>query len=265
MVADALHLAGLAQNIAALHADGFDVVVVHGGGPQVTALQATLGQTAHKVAGQRVTSADDIFAVTSCLAGSVNVQLCAALLAGGVPAFGCHGASGALVRAVKRPPLEVPGHGIVDYGEVGDVVDVNAALVEALWAAGQVPVIATLGIEADTGRVLNVNGDVAAAAIALAVEATLVVMVTAVGGVFRDHRDPATRLPALTLAEARGLIADGVIRDGMVPKVEEALRLLERGVPTVGIASGLTPQTFARLAAGDVTVGTRLIADGKSA
>ena len=261
VVDDAAHLQGLADNLVALRAAGYDVVVVHGGGPQVTALQMQLGQTAVKVAGQRVTSSDDLFAVTACLAGVVNVTLCAALVRAGLPAFGCHGASAGMVSAVKRPPLEVRGHGIVDYGEVGDVDDVDTAPLRALLGAGCVPVVATLGIERRTGRVLNINGDTAAAAIAAALSAKLVVLVTAVGGVFADRKDPSTRFASLTPAAAQALIADGTIADGMIPKVQEALGLLAASpsTSTAAIVSARVPGAFVAVAAGSDAHGTRFI------
>jgi acetylglutamate kinase len=261
VVADAAHLAGLADNLRGLLAT-HRVVVVHGGGPQVSALQEKLGQTVTKVAGQRVTFADDIFAVTASLAGSVNVTLCAALLQAGVRAFGCHGASGAMIACHKREPLQVAGHGVVDYGEVGDVDAVDTAGLMALCDAGYVPVVATLGIDAAAGRVLNVNGDSAAAAVAKALPAALVVLVTGVGGVFRDRHDASTRLPRLTASEARGLVSDGVIADGMIPKVEEALTLLSCGVGCVAIASAMDAAAFAALASGTESAeahGTRLL------
>ncbi len=224
VVDDAAHLRGLCRNVRALRDGGASVVVVHGGGPQVTRLQEKLGQKANKVAGQRVTGADDIGAVVSALCGTVNVAVVAALKACGVAAFGGHGAS--VIRAHKRPPVDVAGHGVVDYGEVGDVDGVDAAPLLALCAAGHVPVIATLGLEPSTGRVLNINGDTAAAAVARALPAAQVMLVTAVGGVFRDLKDPTSRLSTLTTTTARAAIADGTIAGGMIPKVEEALSLL---------------------------------------
>lgn len=259
VVEDADHLAGLADNLVSLQAAGYRVVVVHGGGPQVTALQTSLGQTAVKVAGQRVTSSADLYAVTACLAGVVNVTLCAALVKAGVRAFGCHGASGAMIAAGKRPPVDVRGHGVVDYGEVGDVSHVDTRALHALLDAGCVPVVATLGIEPSTGRVLNINGDTAAAAVASALPATLVVLVTAVGGVFKDRHDPSTRLSSLTVAEAKALIEQGVIVDGMIPKVEEALGLLTSSVQTTAIVSGKTPGAFVAVAHGDGSCGTRFV------
>ena len=259
VVEDADHLAGLADNLVSLQAAGYRVVVVHGGGPQVTALQTSLGQTAVKVAGQRVTSSADLYAVTACLAGVVNVTLCAALVKAGVRAFGCHGASAAMIAATKRPPVDVRGHGVVDYGEVGDVAHVDTRALHALLEAGCVPVVATLGIEASTGRVLNINGDTAAAAVASALPATLVVLVTAVGGVFKDRHDPSTRLSSLTVAEAKALIEQGVIVAGMIPKVEEALGLLSSSVETTAIVSGKTAGAFVAVARGDGSCGTRFV------
>lgn len=224
VVDDAAHLRGLCRNIRALRDRGADVVVVHGGGPQVTRLQEQLGQKATRIAGQRVTGTNDVFAVVAALCGTVNVALVAALHAAGVSAFGGHGAS--IISAHKRPAAVVAGHGVVDYGEVGDVADVDAAPLLALCAAGLVPVIATLGLERETGRVLNINGDTAAAAVARALPATRVLLVTAVGGVRTDPQDPTTLLPTLTAQAARAAIENGTISGGMVPKVEEALALL---------------------------------------
>ena len=259
VVDDAEHLRGLARNVRSLVATGFDVVIVHGGGPQVTQLQERLGQKALKVAGQRVTGADDIFAVVAALAGTVNVALCAALQQAGVRAFGCHGASAAIVNATHRPPVDVPGHGVVDYGEVGDVVAVDADLLRGLCRLGVVPVVATLGLEPRTGRVLNVNGDSAAAAAAAATKADLLLLVTAVGAVRRDVDDAGSRIARLDRAAARALIADGTIGGGMIPKVNEALALLDGGVGQVAILDAREDGAFFSVAQGDGARGTVLV------
>jgi acetylglutamate kinase len=258
VVEDDAHRRGLARNVRALVDRGFHVVVVHGGGPQVTALQARLGHKAVKVAGQRVTGVDDLAAVVATLAGTVNVTLCAALLQEGVRAFGCHGASAAVVQARHRPPVEVAGHGVVDYGEVGDVVAVDATLLRALCGLGLVPVVATLGVEPAGGRILNVNGDAAAAAAAAALQAQLLFLVTAIGAVRRVVDDPASRLPRLGRAAAGALLADGTIGGGMIPKVEEALALLDRGVGQVAILDARDDDAFASVARGDDARGTVL-------
>ncbi len=263
VVDDAAHLEGLARNVAELVQGGWHVVIVHGGGPQVTRLQARLGQTATKVAGQRVTGKDDIDAVVSALCGTVNVALCAVLFRAGVKAFGCHGAS--VIEASKRPPAEVKGHGVVDYGEVGDVGGVDSKVLAGLCGLGLVPVLATLGLERSSGRVLNINGDTAAAAVARALPATLLLSVTAVGGVFANLHDPSSRLPLLTPSLARAKIDDGTISGGMIPKVEEALSLLSSGVATVAILDARAPGAFVAAAENDGSRGTVFAAEGFAA
>jgi acetylglutamate kinase len=261
VVDDAAALAAFADNVAAAHAAGHGVVVVHGGGPQVTRLQERLGQKATKIAGQRVTGADDVYAVVSALCGTVNVSLCAALMRAGVRAFGTHGAS--VVRAHKRPPADVAGHGVVDYGEVGDVDGVDVDGINALVGVGVVPVVATLGLDRAAGRVLNINGDTAAAAVARALPAQVVILVTAVGGVFATLGDPASRLPRLTVAAARAKIADGTIVGGMIPKVDEALALVDAGVDRVAIVDA-GPGAFVDVLAG-ADRGTQFCAERSAA
>jgi acetylglutamate kinase len=251
VIDDPIHLQGLGANLRSLLARGWDVVVIHGGGPQVSLLQQRLGQQPVKVAGQRVTSPDDLFAVVAALAGTVNVALCAALSRAGVRALGCHGASSALVQAKHRPPVLVPGHGVVDYGEVGDVDGVDDTLLRGLCGLGVVPVIATLGLEPASGRVLNINGDSAAAAAAAAMRADMLLLVTAVGAVRRAVDDATTRIPRLTRLDALALLGDGTIGGGMIPKVQEALALLESGVRRVVILDAHAPSAFAAVADND--------------
>jgi acetylglutamate kinase len=252
--------AGLGPNIRDLLEEGLQVVVLHGGGPQATALQTRLGQKAVKVAGQRVTSKEDLTVVAQAICGEVNVALTCALLAAGVPAFGCHGASGALVQATKRPPRVVPGEGDapIDYGEVGDVVHVDDTLLRGLLDLGVVPVIATLGVEKSTGRPFNINADTTAVELARALQAELLLLTTAVGGVFRDLNDKSSRFDLLTEKTARALLRDGVIVGGMIPKIEEALTVIDAGVGAVAILGASEPGAFRAAARGDGTRGTRI-------
>jgi acetylglutamate kinase len=262
IVEDAALRAAFSRNVRALCDEGARVVVVHGGGPQVTRLQTALGRTATKVAGQRVTGPEDITMVVQAICGEVNVTLCAALLQAGVRAFGCHGASAALVQACKRPPVAVPGEaGLVDYGEVGDVVGVDGALLGELCALGLVPVVATLGVEAAAGRVLNVNGDTAAAEVARALRCDALLLVSAVGGVRTDVSDPQSRLPRLTPPDVAALKRAGVVEGGMIPKVDEAVGLLERGVARVAIVD-VAPGAFAAVLSDSGAAGTVFIPSG---
>jgi acetylglutamate kinase len=268
---DAAQRAGLAENVRDLvaPADGGDgegdgapparVVIVHGGGPQATALQTRLGLVATKVAGQRVTSRDDLRVVQQAVCGEVNVALVCALLEAGVRAFGCHGASAGLVRATKRPPMIPTGQvEAVDYGEVGDIQSVDADLVRALCDLGLVPVIATLGVDPAAGRAFNVNADTTAASIARALRADALLLVTAVGGVFRDVHDPASRIPLLTRDGASTLIAEGTLTGGMIPKVEEALAIVDGGVGAVAILGAAQSGSFRSALNGDGAHGTRV-------
>lgn len=253
---------GLGKNVAALLEEGFRVVVLHGGGPQVSRLQERLGLVPVKVGGRRVTSAEDLRAVEQAICGEVNVGLTLALLEAGVPAFGCHGASGRMVRATKRPPTVVAGGGSepVDFGEVGDVAGVDPAPLRALLAAGLVPVVATLGVTEEGARAFNINADTTSVHLAKALEATALLLVTKVGGVFRDLDDEGSRIAQVNAAEARGLIETGVIQGGMIPKIEEALSVLGRGVDSIVIVGARHPGAFARAVAGTGREGTRILA-----
>lgn len=257
---DPAELSGLAANIRALTVAGYRVAVLHGGGPQVSALQERLGLVPVKVGGRRVTSREDLIVVEQALCGEVNVALTAALLAAGVNAFGCHGASGRLIRAEKRPPKVVPEGGPepIDFGEVGDVHSVDASLLRSLLQLALVPVIATLGISPEGGRVFNINADTTATRLAQALSAGALLLVTRVGGVFRDLEDKTTRYDQLSAAEARALIEAGVIAGGMIPKVEDALEVLSFGVSSIAIVGARDPSAFLAVVRGEGRHGTRI-------
>jgi acetylglutamate kinase len=231
-------LAEAADSLRALAAEsGAAIVVVHGGGAQVTALAGRLGIESKIVGGRRVTDPPALDVLKMVIAGRLNVELCAALQARGVSAVGLHAGSG-VVRAVRRPPRVITGAGPdpVDLGLVGDVAGFDRALLDTLWAAGRMPVLSSLGL-ADAGQVLNLNADLVASQLAAACEARCLVAVTAVGGVRRDKDDPASRIPRLTVAEAKAAIAAGVVQGGMIPKLEEAFAPLAAGVRSVEIVA----------------------------
>ncbi len=252
---------GLLGNVLGLLNGGHQLIIVHGGGPQMNALQEALGRTPHKVGGRRVTSKEDLILVHQAICGEVNVALCSLLLDGGVPAFGCHGASGRLIGAVKRPPTVVSGGPAepVDFGEVGDVADINGVLLEGLLKMQVVPVIATLGVEAGSGRTYNINADTTAVRVAQAVGADALLLTTGIGAIFRDIDDPSSRIEEVTEAEARQLIVDGVIVGGMIPKVEEALEVLGKGVKSIAICDPQDKASFLAAIRGDAARGTRIL------
>ena len=248
-------LADAASEIARARA-GRRLLVVHGGGPQATALARRLGIESRIVGGRRVTDDPMLEIVKMIVAGKLNVDLVAALRGDGVPAFGVSGASG-VIRAHRRPPRIVSGAGDtpIDFGLVGDIDGFDVELLDALDARDALPVIACLG--ADTsGTVLNINADVVASQLAGAVGAAALVACTAVGGVRRDKDDPSTRLPRLTVAEAKAAIADGTVQGGMIPKLEEAFAPLAAGVGAVHIVA---PTEIATSLLAPGSVGTLLV------
>jgi len=228
-------LAALARDLERLRAEGERVIVTHGGGPQATALSKRLGLEPRLIGGRRVTDEATLEVMKLTVAGQVNVDLCARLRAAGVPAVGLHD----VVEAARRPPRVVSGGGAepIDLGHVGDVTGFDLALVRLLVDAGRVPVIACLGHDA-AGAVYNINADIVANQLAGALSADALVMVTGAPGVLRDVKDPATRIPRLTVEEGRRAIADGTVSGGMIPKLEESFAALEAGAKAIYVIAG---------------------------
>ncbi len=255
------HMAAISADVAEMRVRGERVVVVHGGGPQATELQKKLGQTPNIVAGRRITDADALEVMKMVVAGKLNVDACSALLAAGASPVGLHGASALAVRAVKRPPRVVSGGGPepIDFGHVGDVTGVNLALIRLLSEAGHVPVLACLGAD-ERGNVYNINADIVANKVAIALDAKALVLVSDVPGVLRDVKDPGSRIPRLSVAEGRKAIADGVVTKGMIPKLEESFAALGEGVRAVHVVGKLERGQLAREVAEPGSVGTVLVA-----
>jgi acetylglutamate kinase len=225
---------------------GWRFVLCHGGGPQAGALQRKLGIEPHKVGGRRVTDEATLQVVKQVLAGEVSVDVVATAMAAGLRAVGISGVSDGTVSAYRRPPVVVSGGGPdpVDFGLVGNVHRIRTELIEHLWSGGFTPVLNTLGLsdpdaeEVDAGstrRVYNINADTVSSAVAAALNADHLYLMTGVPGVLRDKDDPATRIPSLTPDEARAAIAEGVIVGGMIPKVEEALENMKLGIGAIHI------------------------------
>ncbi|WP_196139093.1 acetylglutamate kinase [Aliikangiella sp. G2MR2-5] len=251
---------GLAQNIKSLTEQGWSVVLLHGGGPQTNTLQEKHGLTPNKVAGRRITSEADLTVVKQAIAGEVNVNLTSELIKAGLPAFGCHGASGQLIEATKRPPVVVTGAGPdpIDFGEVGDVQAINRELLQGLLALNVIPVIATLGVSKE-GRIFNINADTTVVQVARSLKADLLLLTTGVGAVFRDLDDPDSRIKEVNREQAKALIDEGVIQGGMIPKVEEAMTLLDEGVGSIAIVSGRHAGAFEAVANGTGEYGTKIV------
>jgi acetylglutamate kinase len=207
---------------------GLRPVVVHGGGPQIGRTLERLGKTSRFVGGLRVTDDETMDVVEMVLGGKVNREIVALVQQAGGRAVGLTGSDGDMIRVVRR---QVDGQ---DVGRVGRVVAVQPAAIGAVADAGFVPVIAPLGVDAE-GVTHNVNADEAAGAIARALGAEKLILLTDVEGV-KDARGQLCH--TLSIAEVRKMIAEGTIRDGMIPKVECCIAALENGVGRTHIVDG---------------------------
>jgi acetylglutamate kinase len=235
------------------------VAVVHGGGPQASALQKRLGLEPRIIAGKRFTDTATLDVMKYVVAGQLNVDLCAKLLAAGVIGVGLHGASGHMIQAKRRPPRVLTGAGPdpVDLGLVGDVVGFNLQLLGDIQERGMVPVLACLGCDKE-GQALNINGDTVASQLAGALRADALVLVTSTPGVLRDVKDPSSRVPRMTRAEFQAGVATGAISGGMIPKLEESFEVLAGGAQSVVIVGKLGPGDLVRAVLEPGSVGTVL-------
>jgi acetylglutamate kinase len=237
--------ARLAGEMAALAGRGLELVVVHGGGRQMTRYLDERGIESRFVNGLRVTTPETMDAVLKVLAGTVNRELVAQLIAAGTRAVGLSGIDAGMVEAEQMDP---------SLGAVGRVVRANPLLADLLLSHGYLPVVACLAGDRQ-GRMYNVNADQMAAACAASFKARQLFFLTDVDGVL--DQSGAVR-PRLTLAESESLIASGVAKGGMQAKLNAAARALREGVEAVHIAPGAAPGILERLLAGEA-VGTRLV------
>jgi acetylglutamate kinase len=223
-----------AADVALLHFVGLRPIIVHGGGPQISDLARERGVTSRFVGGLRVTDAAMIEVVHDALAGSVNPEVVALVEAAGAPARGMIGSDGpVLVCETARGPQGE------DIGLVGEVIDVDVAAIAAVLDAGEVPVIATLGRDVD-GREHNVNADTAAGAVAAAIGASKLVVLTDVPGLYRDFGDAEREqlISFLDEAELERMLEADELHDGMRPKVQAVLHALRGGTPQAHILDG---------------------------
>jgi acetylglutamate kinase len=240
-------LDGVAGQLALLTSLGIRIVVVHGGGPQATALSRRLGLEPRLVAGRRVTDDGALDVAKMVYAGQINVNLLAALRDHRVQAVGLSGVDAELITAHRRPPVSVvddAGATVrVDYGHVGDIDRVDPRVLVTLMDARMVPVVASLaGGEGD--EVFNVNADTVAEALAVALRAQKLIFLTGAPGVLRDRTDPSTLVTFADPDDLAGLMASGVLSGGMRPKVEACIRAATGGVERTHIIDGRAPDAL---------------------
>ncbi len=236
-----------ATQLALLHSLGIRLVVVHGGGPQATALSRRLGQEPRIVAGRRVTDDAALEVAKMVYAGQLNTDLLAALRAHKVQAVGLSGVAADLLVAHRRPQVSVvddTGQSVqVDYGNVGDIDRVDPRILLTLMEARFVPVVASLAGD-DDGGIYNVNADTVAESLAVALRAQKLVFLTGAPGVLRDRADPATLVTFADPDDLAGLIASGALAGGMRPKVEACIRAATSGVERTHIIDGRAPDAL---------------------
>lgn len=268
VVADTPRLVAVLGEVAGLVRSGWRFVLCHGGNPQANALTSAVGLERTQVGGRRVTDAPTLKVMKQVLAGECSVDVVAAAMSAGLNAVGISGVSAGTVTAHKRPPKVMSGCGPdpVDFGFVGDIDRIESGLVRTLWDAGYTPVMNTLGLDpaADpiTGvrAVYNINADTVSSALAAELRVDHLFLMTGVPGVLADKDDPSTRIPRLTVSEARAAIGDGVVVGGMIPKIEEALKNLSLGVGAIHIL-GAHAGAIAAEAAEAGSAGTALLPD----
>ena len=213
---------------------GVKVVLVHGGGPEISDLMAKLGKEPKFVNGLRVTDKETVDIVQMVLAGKVNKSLVSHLESKGGNAMGISGIDGALIKATMKDP---------NLGYVGNITSVNITPVEDLLGKGYIPVISTVASD-DEGNVYNINGDTAAARIAGALGAERLIMMTDIAGLLKDKDDPSTLIPHVTIKEAEELKKQGVISGGMIPKIDCCIDAISHGVKNVVIMDGRVPHSI---------------------
>lgn len=239
---DRENLASLAEELALLHQVGIRVCVVHGGGKQLTELAQKLGVVQTVIEGRRVTDDDTLDLAKMIFRGKINTEILAQLRGRGIDAVGLSGVDGGVIKAVRRPPKNVVNKETgqvesVDYGNVGDIVEVDTHLLELLLGGGYLPVISSLAAD-DSGKVFNINADTIAAEIAVSLKAEKLILISDVNGIYLDPNDKSSKLDRLATVDAFKMIKSGKATGGMIPKLQNLASLLSRGVGSAHVISG---------------------------
>ncbi|MBE6623236.1 MAG: acetylglutamate kinase [Ruminococcaceae bacterium] len=239
------------EDIVLLWLIGVKVVLVHGGGPEISETMDKLGKKPEFVGGLRVTDKETIDIVQMVLAGKVNKTLVNLLEMKSGKAMGISGMDGRLIEAKMKD---------VKLGYVGEITKINISPVTDLLEMGYIPVVSTVGCDRQ-GNAYNINGDTAAAYIAGALKAENLIMMTDVSGILKDKDDPESLIPQVTVSEAKALYEEGVISGGMIPKVDCCIEAISKGVKKVIIMDGTVPHSILMEILTDEGAGTMVIGD----
>jgi acetylglutamate kinase len=261
---DHQNLSSLAEELALLHQVGIRICVIHGGGKQLSELASRMGIEQTIIEGRRVTDDATLEMAKMIFAGKINTDILAALRNRGIEAVGLSGVDGNIVHAERRPPKEILNRATgersqVDFGHVGDVVEINARLLTVLLDQGYLPVISSLGADSE-GTVFNINADTIAGEIAAQLKAEKLILLSDVDGLYLRVGEPDTKLSRLTANEAEAMINDGSATGGMIPKLQSITTLLRRGVHSAHILSGTTRNALLSEIFTDSGTGTMIVA-----
>lgn len=239
------------EDVALLWLIGVKVVLVHGGGPEISETMKRLGKQAQFVNGLRVTDKETVDIVQMVLAGKVNKTLVNLLQMKGGHAVGLSGIDGGIIEATMKDET---------LGYVGKITRIRTQPIMDLLEKNYIPVISTIASDRQ-GNTYNINGDTAAAYIAGALNAERLIMMTDIAGILRDKDDPSTLIPALTVKEAKKLFDEGVISGGMIPKVDCCIEAIGKGVKHVVIMDGRVPHSILMELLTDEGAGTMVMGD----
>ena len=235
-------LGSLAEDISLLLHVGVRLVVVHGGGPQATEISKRLGIQPLMVEGRRVTDEQTLDVAKMVFAGKINTDILSALRAAGAQSVGLSGLDGNMIQATRREIQKVLNQETgqvetIDYGNVGDIVQISVGLPQLLLDNGYIPVISCLGAD-EQGNVYNINADTIAAEIAVHLKAEKLIVLTDVDGILMARNDPSSRISRISVDEAERLVKDRVVSSGMLPKIAAIAHLIRRGVRSAHIING---------------------------
>ena len=226
----------LLKQIATIHQFGIKVILVHGGGPQLTEMIEKSGQVSEFNNGRRVTDQSTISLAVMVLNGEVNTKLLAISVELGIPAIGISGIDGGMIVTKKREKIKDKTGALIDYGYVGDISSVNMDILNTQLDAGYIPIISSLTADAD-GVILNVNADTIAATIAYELSAEKLILMTSVPGILMDKNDKTSLISYINHDSLKKMKSNGKLTDGMLPKVDAIGLALDNGVSRVHIIS----------------------------
>jgi acetylglutamate kinase len=261
---DAANMASLAEELALIHQVGIRLCVVHGGGKQLSDLAELMGVEQTIINGRRVTDDATLEMAKMVFAGKINTDILAALRHRNVEAVGLSGVDGNIVHAEKRPPKEILNRATgerehVDFGHVGDVVEINTRLLCILLDKGYLPVVSSLGAD-DDGMVFNINADTIASEIAVRLKAEKLILLSDVDGIYLRPEEPQTKLSHLSVDEAEALVREGAATGGMIPKLQSITELIRRGVGSAHIINGNLRNALLAEVFTDEGTGTMIVA-----